>query len=99
MAATKQQQQRTMAVTIKQVALEAGVSKTTAVCVLYESPLFNVPEATRRRVRVAAERLGYRRNALSAALSRPTARALSPEPPAAATAAARSAAEVQRPCV
>jgi LacI family transcriptional regulator len=57
-------------VTVKEVAQAAGVSKTTAVCVLNETPSFNVPEATRVRVRQAAERLGYRRNGLAAALSR-----------------------------
>jgi LacI family transcriptional regulator len=67
---TTMTRQRTTAVTIKQVAEAAGVSKTTAVCVLNDTPNFNVPETTRLRVREAAGRLGYRRNALAAALKR-----------------------------
>jgi LacI family transcriptional regulator len=57
-------------VTIRDVALAAGVSKTTAVCVLNNTPHFNVPEQTRQRVRDAARNLGYRRNAIASALSR-----------------------------
>lgn len=60
----------TRAVTIRDVAEAAGVSKTTAVYVLNNTPHFNVPDATRRRVHDAASRLGYRRNAIASALSR-----------------------------
>lgn len=57
------------AVTINDVALEAGVSKTTAVFILNDRPGFKVPETTRTRVRDAAQRLGYRRSGLARALS------------------------------
>jgi LacI family transcriptional regulator len=56
-------------VTLRDVARLAQVSKTTASYVLSETPGFQVQESTRRRVFAAAERLGYRRNALAAALS------------------------------
>jgi LacI family transcriptional regulator len=56
-------------VTIRDVAREAGVSKTTVAHVLRDSPDYRVQEGTRARVRDAAARLGYRRNALAAALS------------------------------
>jgi LacI family transcriptional regulator len=57
-------------ITLRDVAEEAGVSKTTAVFVLNQRPNFSVPEETRRRIHDAAARLGYRRNGLAAALSR-----------------------------
>lgn len=50
------------AVTISDVAREAGVSKTTAVFVLSERPDSRVPEVTQTRVRDAARKLGYRRS-------------------------------------
>jgi DNA-binding LacI/PurR family transcriptional regulator len=56
-------------VTIRDVAREAGVSKTTVAHVLRDSPDYRVHEGTRARVLDAANRLGYRRNALAAALS------------------------------
>ena len=55
--------------TLRDVAEAAGVSKTTAVFVLNERPNFSIPDETRNRVRNAAQRLGYRRNGLAAALS------------------------------
>ena len=57
------------AVTINDVAREAGVSKTTAVFILNERPNFQAAPATRERVRDAARRLGYRRSGLARALS------------------------------
>lgn len=56
-------------ITIREVAQAAGVSKTTAAYILTAHPTFQVQETTRRRVLNAAARLGYRRNALAAALS------------------------------
>lgn len=56
--------------TIRDVAQAAGVSKTTAVCVLNHTPHFRVPDQTRQKVQDAARRLGYRRNAVASALSR-----------------------------
>lgn len=57
------------AVTINDVAREAGVSKTTAVFVLNDRPGFRAAEGTRTRVRDAALKLGYRRSGLARALS------------------------------
>jgi DNA-binding LacI/PurR family transcriptional regulator len=57
------------AVTINDVAREAGVSKTTAVFVLNDRPGFSATEGTRLRVRNAAQKLGYRRSGLARALS------------------------------
>lgn len=57
------------AVTINDVAREAGVSKTTAVFVLNDRPGFGASEGTRTRVRDAAQKLGYRRSGLARALS------------------------------
>ncbi|WP_309707933.1 LacI family DNA-binding transcriptional regulator [Armatimonas sp.] len=57
------------AVTINDVAREAGVSKTTAVFVLNNRPGFSAAEGTRIRVREAAQKLGYRRSGLARALS------------------------------
>jgi LacI family transcriptional regulator len=59
-----------MAVTLRDVAQEAGVSKTTVVHVLNNVPHFKATDATRRRVVEAAARLGYRRNAIASALTR-----------------------------
>jgi LacI family transcriptional regulator len=56
-------------VTLNDVARAADVSKTTASYVLNRVPGFAVTETTRRRVFAAAERLGYRRHSLAAALS------------------------------
>lgn len=56
-------------VTVEDVALEAGVSKTTAASILREAPNFQVSEATRHRVLEAARALGYRRHAVAVALS------------------------------
>jgi DNA-binding LacI/PurR family transcriptional regulator len=58
------------AVTLRDVALAAGVSKTTAVHILNNVPHFKATDATRRRVVEAATRLGYRRNAIASALTR-----------------------------
>ncbi len=55
--------------TIQDVAREAGVSKTTAASILRDQRGFQVSPETRIRVYSAAARLGYRRNALAAALS------------------------------
>ena len=55
--------------TILDVAREAGVSKTTAVFILTGRPGFQAAEATRSRVRDAAQRLGYRRSGLARAIS------------------------------
>ena len=57
------------AVTINDVAREAGVSKTTAVFVLNDRPGFSATDVTRTRVREAAQKLGYRRSGLARALS------------------------------
>jgi len=59
-----------MAATIRSVAHEAGVSITTVSFVLNDKHphVDAIPEATRRRVREAAEKLGYYRNAAAAAL-------------------------------
>ena len=57
------------AVTINDVAREAGVSKTTAVFVLNDRPGFSATEGTRLRVRNAAQKPGYRRSGLARALS------------------------------
>lgn len=54
--------------TIADVARAAGVSRTTVSYVLSERPDARVPEATRRRIVAAAETVGYRRNALAAAI-------------------------------
>lgn len=51
-----------MAVTIRQVAEEAGVSPATVSRVLTGHRAEVFPEATRRRIHAAAERLGYRPN-------------------------------------
>jgi DNA-binding LacI/PurR family transcriptional regulator len=54
--------------TIADVAEAAGVSRTTVSYVLSDRPGARVPETTRRRIAEAAERIGYRRNALAAAV-------------------------------
>jgi LacI family transcriptional regulator len=56
-------------VTVQDVALEVGVSKTTAASVLRNAPDFQVSDATRQRVLDAARTLGYRRHAVAVALS------------------------------
>lgn len=53
--------------TIGDVAAAAGVSRTTVSYVLSGRTGVRVPEPTRRRILDAAERIGYRRNALAAA--------------------------------
>ncbi|MBC8102422.1 MAG: LacI family DNA-binding transcriptional regulator [Cytophagales bacterium] len=53
--------------TITDVAQEAGVSRTAVSYVLSSRMGTRVPEVTRRRIFEAAERVGYRRNALAAA--------------------------------
>jgi DNA-binding LacI/PurR family transcriptional regulator len=58
-----------MTSTLEDVAREAGVSKTTAASILRDQRGFQASADTRRRVVTAAQRLGYRRNALAAALS------------------------------
>jgi DNA-binding LacI/PurR family transcriptional regulator len=60
---------KSMAVTIRDVARVAGVSKTTASYILNEAPHFKASEETRSRVLDIARDLGYRRNVLAAALS------------------------------
>jgi LacI family transcriptional regulator len=54
--------------TITDVASAAGVSRTTVSYVLSGRVGARVPDATRRRILDAAERVGYRRNALAVAL-------------------------------
>jgi LacI family transcriptional regulator len=66
MSAISTRQQRP---TLRDVAEAAGVSKTTAVFVLNERPNFSIPQETRLRVQKAAQKLGYHRNGLAAALS------------------------------
>lgn len=56
-------------ITVQAVAREAAVSKTTAASILRNQRGFQVSEATQSRVLAAAEKLGYRRNALAVALS------------------------------
>ncbi len=56
-------------VTVQDVALKVGVSKTTAASILRNAPNFGASEATRTRVLEAAESLGYRRHSIAAALS------------------------------
>ena len=56
-------------VTLQDVAAAAGVSKTTAASILRGDRGFQAARGTRERVQVTAARLGYRRNALAAALS------------------------------
>jgi LacI family transcriptional regulator len=56
-------------VTLNDVARAAAVSKSTASYVLNRTPGFAVSDTTRHRIFAAAERLGYRRNSLAAALS------------------------------
>jgi LacI family transcriptional regulator len=58
------------ATTIEDVAREAGVSRTTAIFALNRSDRIKLAAETRQRVLDTAERLGYRRNGLAAALSR-----------------------------
>ena len=60
---------RTTAVTVQDVAHQAGVSKTTAASILRNAPDFQVSQATRHRVSEAARQLGYQRNAVAVALS------------------------------
>jgi LacI family transcriptional regulator len=55
-----------MAVTIRDVAREAGVSRSTVSLVLQSSP--QIPEGTRQRVRAAMQRLGYQPSRLAAGL-------------------------------
>lgn len=57
-------------VTIRDVAKAAGVSKTTATCVLNQTVGFKVSDTTRSRIFETAEELGYRYNAVAAALTR-----------------------------
>jgi LacI family transcriptional regulator len=54
-------------ITISDVATAAGVSRTTVSYVLSGREDARVPDATRRRVLDAAEKVGYRRNALAVA--------------------------------
>ena len=54
--------------TINDVALEAGVSRTTVSFVLTNRAGVRVPDTTRQRILEAAEKIGYRRNALGRAL-------------------------------
>lgn len=56
-------------ITVDDVAHHAGVSKTTAASILRNAAGFRVRDTTRHRVENAARALGYRRNALAAALS------------------------------
>ncbi len=55
--------------TLQDVAVAAGVSKTTAASILRGDRGFQAAKDTRERVLGTAARLGYRRNALAAALS------------------------------
>ncbi|MBC8135611.1 MAG: LacI family DNA-binding transcriptional regulator [Fibrella sp.] len=55
--------------TIRDVAEASGFSKTTTAYILNDAPNLRVTEKTRLRVLEVARRLGYRRNALAAALS------------------------------
>lgn len=57
---------------MKDVAVEAGVGLTTVSVVLSGKAGTTIPEATQTRVFEAAERLGYRRNALAQGLRRQT---------------------------
>lgn len=57
-------------VTLADVALEAGVSVQTASHVLSGSPKARLPQTTRDRVKLAAERVGYRPNRLAQAMKR-----------------------------
>ena len=59
---------RSQEVTVADVAVAAGVSRTTVSYVLSGREDARVPETTRRRVADAAARIGYRRNALAAAM-------------------------------
>ena len=63
--------QRRTRVTMKDVAERAGVDTSTVSLVLADKPVA-LTEETRRRVRAAAEELGYRRNVLAAGLRRQT---------------------------
>ncbi|HVK06027.1 MAG TPA: LacI family DNA-binding transcriptional regulator [Armatimonadaceae bacterium] len=54
--------------TISDVAAAAGVSRSAVSFVLSDRPGVRLPEATRQRILEAAERVGYRRNALGRAL-------------------------------
>lgn len=56
-------------VTIIDVARVAGVSKSTVANVMRDAPGIPIHDVTRQRVLAAASHLGYRRNALAAALS------------------------------
>lgn len=54
------------AVTLREVAREAGLTKSAVSLALRHDP--RIPPATRRRVAACARRLGYRRNAVVAHL-------------------------------
>jgi DNA-binding LacI/PurR family transcriptional regulator len=57
-------------ITLADVAREAGVSIQTASHVLSENMTVRLPDATRQRVKEAAERIGYRPNRLAQAMKR-----------------------------
>lgn len=55
-------------VTLRQVAESSGVHTSTASRVLNGDPTLNVPENTRKRIQVTAQRLGYRANVVARGL-------------------------------
>ncbi|SDD13498.1 LacI family DNA-binding transcriptional regulator [Actinokineospora iranica] len=57
-------------ITVADVAREAGVSQATVSYVLNDNPNQKIPDATRRRVRDAVEKIGYTRSAAARALIR-----------------------------
>ena len=57
------------AVTVRDIAAEVGVSKTTAAAILRAAPGFSASAETRQRVLEASIQLGYRRNAVASSLS------------------------------
>ena len=60
-------------VTLQDVAKAAGVSIATASWAVNDNKNVRIPEATRRKVRKVADRLGYHSNALARGLSRGSA--------------------------
>lgn len=60
---------KTHRVTMSDVALYAGVSRTTVSFVLNDKPGAAIPEETRRRILEAIDELGYRPNAGARALA------------------------------